>query len=206
MNYTKEDYENLKKNNIAIDGAKPSPNTRKRKKVLKINYKTIVRNSIIIIVIIAGAKFKAPIERRIDLSKANDYMSKKIVYYIEQCQLEYEIDKNNNIAILDKDENKISNLLTLMEKDNFKQNEALYGISKTTDSRSFDKVLNTIGYTNEGDFLRKNYLSNPGGIDEIGDKDKFENNVEVGYVNNIKKLQSNAEKIIEEKRGLKNVR
>ena len=203
---------NLLKNSLQSEGAKPIETIRKRKRKLKANYKIILRNAIIIFTVIAGVKIGGKVvdsvERRLDLNTANDYMNTKIVSYLEKSDLDYVINKDKKLVILDSDSNKINILLNNMKEDGFNINESIYGITKNCDKETINKILKTQGYENIDYYLYKNYpsgeLSNNGStyLYKHGDEKVFENNVELNYINHVQNLQDNAEKVIEENKGM----
>ena len=80
--------------------------------------------------------------------------------------------------------------------------------SKNKVSNTIQQSEETKGYENIDDYLYKNYpsgeLSNNGStyLYKHGDEKVFENNVELNYINHVQNLQDNAEKVIEENKGM----
>lgn len=184
--------------------------SRKRKKMLKINYKNLVKylliTATVLIIGIKGTSFafekiSDKVLRDKALDDANQYMRTKIVTYLEDSGLEYSVlgDK----IIFENDQDKLTEFVKMLINDGFSRDEVFYMVSQVCDKKDFDNIVKTGGWENSDEFLEDKYfsgkLSSSGEsyITKYGDMEKFENNVEVGYVESVNDLIE-----IEESKGL----
>ena len=177
--------------------------SRKRKKIKITDYKKFVRALLIFLlsIIIAGKGISIisdKISRDKQLSDANNYMKIKIVTYLENSDLKYSVLEDK--VIFENDQDKLKKFIELLKSDGFSRNEIFYMVSQICDKKDFDNIVKVYGYDDSDDFLYENYfdgqLSDSGEtyLSKYGDMKKFENNVELDYVesvNDIKEMEEN---------------
>lgn len=210
-NKSYEDYYNkVAGNTLRSRGAQTVRGKKGRKRTSKAKYRKKLRNLILtagaILVIIQGISYVDNyFDRKKELNEALDFMSVKIVSYLEQANVDYAINADKSIVILDEDMEDLSTLSSIIQKDGFSRDETFYIVSKICGDKAFDKIVQTSGYENSDDFLRSNYFSGPLSssgetfLAKYPDENEFENNVEVNVVKNIKSLQGQSSKKVDSK-------
>jgi len=179
---------------------------KKRKSIKVKDYKKLARSVLVlaITIIVATAGFNKGYDKYLrdqKLANANEYMSTKIVTYLEKSNLNYSVLEDK--IIFEKDNEKIKNLVNSLIKDGFSRDEVFYMVSQVCEDKEFDNVAQAYGYENAQDFLDKNYidgvLSSTGQTYYMswGDEDVFENNIESKYVESVEELKE-----MEENKGL----
>lgn len=194
---------NCRKNSLRSEGAQKYRYSESREKTKKSRFKKIISLLIALSVIAGSYNFVyQPIKREKALADANDYMSTKIVSYLDTAGIDYSILSHKSIFI-DDNLDKISTLYNIMEQDGFVRDEIYYAISKVCGEQAFDKVVQVNGYKNSKDYLMNNYFENQ--VNDQGvvvaryiSPKRFENNVQEGYVKNVERIQDNAKKRINE--------
>lgn len=191
--------------NKSIVGERKQVN-RKRKKSKITDYKQFAKALLTIALAstIVGKGVSVTVDkysRDKELSDANDYMRTKIVTYLEKSNLNYSVLENK--IMFENDQEKLDNFVGLLKDDGFKRDEIFYMVSQVCDKKDFDNIVKTYGYDDSNDFLYENYfsgsLSDNGEtyLSKYGDMKKFENNVELDYVESVNDLIE-----MEENKGL----
>ena len=144
---------------------------------------------------------KDKVSRDRKLSQANDYMRTKIVTYLDKSNLEYSVLQDK--IIFENDQKKLNKFVELLKADGFSRDEIFYMVSQLGDKNEFDNIVKTSGWEDSDDFLREKYftgeVSSSGEtyLSKYGDMRKFENNVELDYVESVNDLIE-----MEESKGL----
>lgn len=179
---------------------------KKRKKTKIVDYKKFAKSLLIIaLALVVGGKgvsiISDKISRDIALNRANDYMRTKIVAYLENSDLAYSVLDDK--IIFENDQDKLNKFVELLKTDGFSRDEIFYMVSQVCEQKDFDNIVKTSAWKDSEDFLVDNYpsgeLSSDGKtyLTKYGDMRKFENNVELDYVESVNDLKE-----IEENKGL----
>lgn len=191
-------------NSVGNKGAQAYTYEQKIEKVPKKSMKEAISNFLIVVTLIIGltsigSKVVDWGTRTYDLHKANDYMSHKIVSYLEKSDVDYALVDGSKITILEKDSEKLSNLCESLEKDGFTREESFYVVFKACGEDSLDKVVTTVGYSGASDFISD--YKDP--ETKVPGYDVFENIVEGGgYVNKVEQIKDAEIAKIEQSKGI----
>lgn len=141
------------------------------------------------------------------LIDANNYMSDKVITYLEKSDVDYVITKDG-VVLIEEDESKLADLVDVIREDGFDTHQAYYAVSQACGDGALDKIVKAHGYEDAKDFLSQNYFTKELSYDGEGVIGKrssmkvFENNIESDYIRNVERLQNEAEQILEQGKGL----
>lgn len=194
-----------------LEGQKGTKSTSKVKhNRKKINIIKMIQHWIIILVVLITMVFGGnyavdKISRDRALDNAIEYMSSRLVSYLERADVNYTINKDKTITILDDDREKMKDLCEQMENDGFTTHGAYYVVSEVCGEEGFNKIVQEGGYKSGYDFLINNYFI--GSYSSDGDTcyfklpapRKFENGVESNVVGTVEGLYGKPSKDVGER-------
>ncbi len=175
----------LAENSVKSNGAQTIHNVRPQRKQLKIGDYIAIGLTGLGAIAILGVTFKDVIIRKIELNKANRYMHEEMIDVLEEnaCGL---IATPKSIGITSTEKEILDGVAQSLEDRGFTEDEMYYAIYATCGEDDLAKMVCNGGYDGIRGYMEDKHFIQ----DYQVSYNMFENNVEVGYVENVNKLKN----------------
>lgn len=175
----------LAENSVRSKGAKTTPNVHSQRKPKKTSDFARIALAGLGAIAILGVFKKDAIIRKIELNKANRYMHEEMIDVLEEnaCGL---IATPKSIGITSTEKEILDGVAQSLEDRGFTEDEMYYAIYATCGEDDLAKMVCNGGYDGIRGYMEDKHFIQ----DYQVSYNMFENNVEVGYVENVNKLKN----------------